>query len=347
MGVTKQQGQKLYVIKRVVDIALAVLLAVSAIFAVSTIKKDFTKINHEKSAEDKIVVSDSEGDVPDEKSIYVSEALDNDMVFQGSLIVVNNETEYKWDDEGLKSIIEVRDNSETDCYSVMDNEVKARNVAAVALNTMIKAFNEETGHTDIQVDRAYRSVSEQETIYEGAPDTASKPGFSDYHTGYSIDLNVVDESGNSLDFDGEGDYAWFKENCHKYGFILRSPEGKEELTGLGYRPWHFRYVGKAHAAYITENGLCLEEYIEKLKSYPYDGEHLKIKDADGNNYEIYYFVSDTETALTSVPIPSGYEYEISGNNTDSFIVTVCLDKPVEIELETANSETDAESSAEE
>ncbi len=342
MGVTKQQGEKAYVVKRIIDVALSVVLVASAVFAVSIVKKDFEKINHEKSAEDKIVVSDTYKDVPDEQSIYVSEALDNDDVFKGSLIVVNNNTEYKWDDEGLKSIIEVRDKSETDCYAVMDNEVKARNMAAVSLNTMLKAFSEETGHTDIRVDKAYRSVAEQESIYENAPDTASKPGFSDYHTGYSIDLNVVDESGNALDFDGEGDYAWFKENCHKYGFIVRCPEGKDEFTGLGYRPWHFRYVGKVHAAYISENGLCLEEYAEKLKSYPYDGNHLKAKDADGKNYEIYYFASDNETTMTSVPIPSGYEYEVSGNNTDGFIITVCMDKPVEIELETANTEAATE-----
>lgn len=338
MGVTKQEGKKLYVIKRLIDIALALLLAAAAIFAVRFVKKDFKSIDQKKTADDTVISSNAEGSVPEGQSIYVSEAFDNDMVYQGPLILVNSETEYKWDEEGLKSVLEVRDNDGTDCYSVLDNNVKARSAAAYALNAMLKAFTDETGHKDIRVDSAYRSVSQQQAIYDSAEGNASEPGFSDYHTGYSIDLNVVDDEGNSLDFDGTGDYEWFEKNCYKYGFILRFPEGKDEITGQGYRPWHFRYVGMAHASYMHEKGICLEEYIKELKSYPYDGTHLETTDSDGKKYEIYYFAADTAAALTSVAVPAGYEYEISGNNTDSFIVTVCLDTTVVQVEETAPTE---------
>lgn len=342
MGITKQEGKKLYVLKRLLDVALALLLATAALFAIKTVKKDFKNIDQKKANDDTIISSNIDGDTPSGENIYVSEAIDNDKIYQGSLILVNNDTEYKWDEDGLKSVLKVRDDSETDCYSVLDNDVKARSVAASELNNMIKAFNKETGIDNIQVDSGYRSVSEQEAIYDGAEDQsiASKPGFSDYHTGYSIDLNIVDEEGNGLDFDGTGDYEWFEKNCYKYGFIVRFPEGKESLTGLDYRPWHFRYVGKPHAAYMNEKNLCLEEYLKEIKSYSYETKHLETKDANDNNYEIYYFATDSETALTSVAVPADYEYNVSGNNTDGFIVTVSLDKPV-----TAEAETSAENSS--
>lgn len=331
MGVTKQEGKKQYLIKRSIDIILALLLASSAIFGIKTIKNDFSDIGHKTSGDDIISNPENNKEKPDNQSIFVSEAIDNDKIFQGSLIVVNNDTEYKGNEDGLKSILTVRNDSKTDCYSVLDNNVKAKSEAASALNSMLVAFNKETGHKDIQVDSGYRSVSEQKNIYDSAEDksTASKPGFSDYHTGYSIDLNVIDSDGNGLDFDGTGDYEWFEKNCHKYGFILRYPEGKEAFTGQGYRPWHFRYVGQVHAAYIQQNNLCLEEYIKDLKTYDYNSKHLEIKDSDGNEYEIYYFAADSSTAMTSVAVPSDYEYEISGNNSDGFVITVHLDKPLE------------------
>ena len=56
-------------------------------------------------------------------------------------------------------------------------------------------------------------------------------------------------------------YQWLSAHCHEYGFIVRYPKDKEEVTGIIYEPWHFRYVGVEAATYIMENGLCLEEFI--------------------------------------------------------------------------------------
>ena len=60
-------------------------------------------------------------------------------------------------------------------------------------------------------------------------------------------------------------FAWLMEHCADYGFILRFPEGKEDVTGVIYEPWHYRYVGTEAAKYIMENDLCLEEYLELMK----------------------------------------------------------------------------------
>ena len=58
---------------------------------------------------------------------------------------------------------------------------------------------------------------------------------------------------------------WLKENSWRYGFILRYPNGKSDITGIIYEPWHYRYVGKEAAAEIYEQGICLEEYLENQK----------------------------------------------------------------------------------
>lgn len=83
---------------------------------------------------------------------------------------------------------------------------------------------------------------------------AAKPGYSEHETGLAADINSADGDSRFL-------YIWLKNNCYKYGFILRYPKGKEEITGIEYEPWHLRYVGTEAAEYIYHNNLTLEEYL--------------------------------------------------------------------------------------
>ncbi len=87
------------------------------------------------------------------------------------------------------------------------------------------------------------------------------PGTSDHHTGLALD--IVTPSYQTLDFGfAETDAAkWMAAHAYEYGFVLRFPEDKQEITGIVFEPWHYRYVGKEHAAVIQEKGLCLEEYV--------------------------------------------------------------------------------------
>lgn len=350
MGATKQEGKNIYIIKRLIDIGLAVILASAAIFGIRTITKDFKDIDPKKN-DDTIVNSSDKNQPSDSSGIYVTEITGNDKINSGALIVVNDKIEYKGNEDDLVSMYDVREEAKADYYTVLDKDVKVRKDAAEALNSMLKAFNEETGHKDILVDSGYRSVKYQKEIYDSTDDkeNVAKPGFSDYHTGYSVDLNVVDEEGNSLDFDGTGDYEWFAKNCYKYGYVVRFPEGKTKQTGLDYRPWHFRYVGIPHAYYMHQNKLCLEEYIEKLKTYNYNESHLEFENFDGKKYEVYYYPKDTngsedsditELDFTMLAVPSEREYTITGNNTDGFIVTSIMDSA---EPTSENSESNADS----
>lgn len=86
----------------------------------------------------------------------------------------------------------------------------------------------------------------------------SPPGTSEHQLGLSVDINA-----DPMKSTAEDVYTWLAENAHQYGFILRYPECKEELTGTHYEAWHYRYVGKTAAVTIYKENLCLEEYIEQ------------------------------------------------------------------------------------
>lgn len=119
---------------------------------------------------------------------------------------------------------------------------------------------------NIYASSGYRSYGDQKYIYdnyvridgtEKADTYSARAGYSEHQTGLAIDLNTVDMS-----FDGTSESNWLKDNCWKYGFIIRYPKDKENITGYMYEPWHIRYVGKELARVLYNNGswLSLEEY---------------------------------------------------------------------------------------
>ena len=85
------------------------------------------------------------------------------------------------------------------------------------------------------------------------------PGTSEHNIGLAMDIcNTYDSFANSKE------YAWLTKNAYKYGFILRYPKGKEDVTGIVYEPWHWRFVGIEYAKKIRDSGLCLEEYLDSV-----------------------------------------------------------------------------------
>ncbi|MDE5564142.1 MAG: M15 family metallopeptidase, partial [Oscillospiraceae bacterium] len=84
----------------------------------------------------------------------------------------------------------------------------------------------------------------------------AEPGTSEHELGLALDINAVDST------DAWDVYTWLADNAYKYGFILRYPSGKEEITGIDYEPWHYRYVGKEAALNIYQQDVTLEEYLE-------------------------------------------------------------------------------------
>lgn len=128
---------------------------------------------------------------------------------------------------------------------------------------------------------AYRSVDRQEQLfnngmkkrisngkgyYDAYAETSTViavPGTSEHALGLAVDIVAV--SNQNLDESQEetAEAKWLMENCYKYGFILRYPNGTTDITGIIYEPWHYRYVGVEVATEITELGITLEEYLEE------------------------------------------------------------------------------------
>ena len=87
---------------------------------------------------------------------------------------------------------------------------------------------------------------------------SAKPGYSEHQLGLAVDLNSTEES-----FDQTKEYKWLKANSYKYGFIERYPKGKEFITGYGYEPWHYRYLGVDLATKVYTENVTYEEYLVK------------------------------------------------------------------------------------
>ena len=148
------------------------------------------------------------------------------------------------------------------------------------LNDMINAANEEGIY--LKVCSPYRDLNRQEYLfkkkmkqylntgksfidaYREASSVVTVPGASEHEIGLSLD--IVSTSHQTLDEKfGETDAGqWLMNNAYKFGFILRYPKGKEDITGIIYEPWHYRYVGREAAEIIYEEKITLEEFIEKL-----------------------------------------------------------------------------------
>lgn len=92
------------------------------------------------------------------------------------------------------------------------------------------------------------------------------PGTSEHNTGYGFDILQNGQWYLTETFENTAECKWLNEHAEEYGFILRYPKDKTDITGIMYEPWHFRYVGVEHAKKINELGFCLEEYIEYLES---------------------------------------------------------------------------------
>lgn len=128
----------------------------------------------------------------------------------------------------------------------------------------------------VEVLSGYRFQTTQERIWnEAAHDEGhaqryvAKPGYSEHQTGLALDLSLYDDQGNRIEDDDDvAAYSKLFPHLHKFGFILRYPAGKEDVTGYPFEPWHIRYVGVEAARKIYENSWALEEYVSRIGGQP-------------------------------------------------------------------------------
>lgn len=157
----------------------------------------------------------------------------------------------------------------------VSENIYMRSEAAAALEDLFEAAAQD-GIT-LYATSGYRSYSTQKAIFERklermdekqANASVAKPGYSEHQTGLAMDIEGETTKGTGLTeaFGESLEGIWTAEHCAEYGFIIRYPKGKTNITGYIYEPWHLRYVGKEAAAEITELGVTFEEYILAVRS---------------------------------------------------------------------------------
>lgn len=135
---------------------------------------------------------------------------------------------------------------------------------------------------DLMICSAYRSIEKQTQLFndqvtlfmnqgmtreKAEAETAAMiaiPGTSEHHTGLAADIVTPTHQTLDPEFADTPAGQWLQEHAAEYGFVLRYPEDKQDITKIIYESWHYRYVGKHHAQIIKEKNLCLEEYLEEL-----------------------------------------------------------------------------------
>lgn len=169
---------------------------------------------------------------------------------------------------------------EVDLITLPDGRSKAAEEAYEPLCEMLAAGKE--AGLNLMVCSSYRDKARQEELfdedvqellrqgytymeaYEEVAKETMPPGCSEHSTGLAFDIVARDYQMLDKGQEKTAENKWLKKHCAEYGFILRYPEGKEDITDISYESWHFRYVGKEVAEYIMEKGITLEEYLEEL-----------------------------------------------------------------------------------
>lgn len=237
-----------------------------------TVSDDFSLCFSDNYPINPLFISESEISLP-AKSLFLSDLSEYEKYMNPEnkddfISLINNEypldKEYKPED--LADISFTRNDR---------NVVQMREYAAKSLDAMIIEMRA-CGYTDVSVTSAYHSYEEQQKMFDNLLSThleiyddyntayvktSSKiaiPGTSEHQSGLSADLHNLQTQ--SVEFASSVAYKWLYSNCAKFGFILRYPKGKTEITGIEFQPWHFRYVGRYHAQKIMQSGLTLEEY---------------------------------------------------------------------------------------
>ena len=245
-----------------------------------------------------------------------------DVLFTGSLILANTEHEYILPASvNLVNIATYRNEHNTSDvkfpYSVAD--IHKFHLAPEAIeyaHKMLMQLLADTGNDYIKISSACGNPNDQTS--------------SDVHTGYSIVLTVADAINPYLSDESNKVLAdWLNANAYKFGFVVRYPADKADITGVSDYTHAFRYVGVAHATFMKENNLCLEEYIAYLKENTSNKSMLTLKTEDGAVYAAYYApcknAQDTVKVPVMSPNPDGsqkYSYTVSGTNEGGVVITV-------------------------
>ncbi len=242
---------------------------------------------------------------------YKAVSLSNDAIHRGNLILVNQEhpCTLKKDELDLQQVSQASDKPDT--YEISYPGHTFLNTSALSkFNRLMRAYYSATSNREIMFNYGWLEDGKEKCNPESA-------------TALDVQLHVKRSDGGYEYVTNKNPYAWIFEHMASYGYILRYPDDKADITGQRGGYTAIRYVGVPHAACMKDRGLCLEEYLATLKEAYAFGQGVLEYSTPESTYHIYYFPA-SKTGTTEVPVPKTGSYEISGNNIDGFIVTTII-----------------------
>lgn len=255
--------------RNIITAAVAVLMCTAVIFASSpnvkfyiqtAISSYFGKSDLKKVEKSKIQLV--------EKSI---KHLMNDpvFIFDQSLLLVNSDTP-------------LPDDFKADLSQYENTQAFINSCAIDAFIDMRNKLQDKFGDR-LMIMSSYRSREEQEQVLsEEGGKTAATPGKSEHETGLAVDVYIKYYAGKGFIKSEIGKHVNL--NCGDYGFIIRYPLGRKNITGFNYEPWHLRYVGMPHSEIISDSGITLEEYLNEIEiDCFYEYENFIISKQDGDS----------------------------------------------------------------
>lgn len=234
-----------------------------------------------------------------------------EQIHQGNLLLVNSE--YPVHPQSIKSdVVKLAAHNElTEGYGLLDSKIYLSESVAREFSGMIAAAKKEGVH-NFSITSGFRDFDEQSILYREMGSSYALPaGYSEHNLGLSLDVGST-----QMKMADAPEGKWIEENAWKYGFILRYPKDKTDITGIQYEPWHIRYVGLPHSVIMKEKNFSLEEYLDFLKE-----QKSILTTIHSEKYEISYYPIIKDT---TIQVPTNLHWEISGNNMDGVIVTVFL-----------------------
>lgn len=203
----------------------------------------------------------------------------------------------------------------TDFSAVSNENVRPRDTSlpiqaeiTSALGDLFDAYAVDNGYVNLQINSTTDATL---ALYSNS--------LPDRSTGYGFDIGLITSTGEVVPYIQKHN-EWMMQHAWEYGFIVRYPSDKTDITGIAYAPHHFRYVGKVHAAIMYQNNYCLEEYLQMLQSYPLTSSGFSYSDGT-QSYSIYYIPADA-SGTTTVTLEENTIYEISGDNRSGFVLTI-------------------------
>lgn len=179
-------------------------------------------------------------------------------------MVLVNDT-HPLDTQYTPTLVDVAENKAVDSRIVDDTNQMLDDAKNAGLSMIVcsayRSYDDQKGVFNETMQTWINQGMSYVDAYDETKKSVAVPGTSEHATGLALD--ITSSQYQELD-DKQADTAeakWLAENCYKYGFVLRYPVNKAEVTGIVYEPWHYRYVGKDNAKKITDEGLTLEEYL--------------------------------------------------------------------------------------